>query len=503
MTPPISEVPPHDLPSATSEPASSFGPTGSPRIPSLDVLRGIAVLLGLFVSIWIFGGFSSNQQTGLLLKSNGLGYRLFGTVDLLLEGKMKALIAIVFGAGMVLFIAKDHQQGKVSNADLFIRRQMWIILFGLVNAVAFLFTGDLLFHLGIMGILLFPFVRLTKRGLLVASLVALLIFCGKNYWNYADDRKTYRKYLAVTDVEKKIKKDSTDQAKKDSILKSQQKDLVPTAQKPDSTASKPKKDTLTKEQKNDKSAWEGKVNGMKYDAKKDDGDKKAMRSRSYGKIWNHVLPTIQFKEASWTYRTGVWDFAGMILLGMALLKFGFFNSQFPRSRYLMLALGGITAGLLLGWFRLHFNQITLQDYAKFIDHHWIPHTFFFPFEMAFMALGYASLILFILGDGSLNRFWRSFVYVGRMALTVYLMQSIICTVFFTGFGMGYFGRLNQYQLYLVAGEICLFQIVFSALWLRYYDYGPAEWLLRCLMYRKWLPNKKARTVTESIVTIQS
>ena len=503
MIPPISEVPPHGTQPTISDPPPASPPINSPRIPSLDVLRGLAILAALFVSIWIFGGFSSNQQNGILLTSKGLNYRLFGTVDLLLNEKMTAIIAIVFGAGMVIFMSKQPQ-GRFSLADLFIRRQMWLILFGLINAVVFLWTGDFLFHLGIMGILLFPFIRLSKRGLLIASLIALFIFCGKNYWKYADDRKSYHKYLAVTTIEKRIKKDSSDNAKKDSLLKAQKKDGLPEGQKADSLTSKSKTDTLTKQQKNEKSNWEGRVSGMKYDPKKDDGEKKAMRSTSYGKLWNHVLPTTQFKEASWTYQTGVWDFAAMILLGMALFKIGFFTSQYSRSKYLLLGIAGLTAGLLLGWFRLHHNQLTLQDYAKYIDHHSIPHTFFFPFEMAFMAVGYSSLILFVLGSGPLNGLWRGFAYVGKMALTIYLMQSIICTLFFTGFGMGYYGRLSQYQLYIVAGEICLFQIAFSMFWLRRYHYGPAEWLLRCLMYRTWLPNKKnLPAITESPVTAQS
>jgi uncharacterized protein len=489
MIPPISEVPQH---TTISESSSSQSPLLSPRIASLDVLRGIAILGALFVSIWIFGGFSSNEQTGLLLRSKGLNYRLFGSVDLLLEGKMRALIAIVFGAGMVIFMSKGNQKGQVANADLFMRRQFWLLLLGLINAIVFLWTGDMLFHLAVMGVLLFPFVRLSKRGLLIAAAVAMIIYSGKNYWNYSDDRKAYNKYLAVTNFEKKIKKDSADNAKKDSLLKLQKKDSLSAGQKIDSLSGKTKKDTLTKEQKDDKGAWEGKVGGMKYDAKKDAAEKKAMRSVSYGKLWNHLLPTTQYKEAAWTYQTGLWYYAGMILLGMALLKFGFFNSQFSRSRYLLIVFGGLTAGLLLGWFRLHNNQITLQDYAKYIDHHWIPYNFFFPFEMAFMGLGYASLVLFLLGTGSPNRLWRGFAYAGKMALTNYLLQSIICTIFFTGFGMGYFGRLSQYQLYAVAGEICLFQIVFSILWLRHFYLGPAEWLLRCLIYKKWLPNKIKR-----------
>ena len=53
------------------------------------------------------------------------------------------------------------------------------------------------------------------------------------------------------------------------------------------------------------------------------------------------------------------------------------------------------------------------------------------------------------------------------------------------------GRLEQWQLYLAAFEICIVEIALSIFWLKYYTYGPAEWLLRCLIYRKWLPNKIA------------
>ena len=90
----------------------------TPRIQSLDVLRGIAVLFALFISVWFFGGFSQNMQNGLLLSSKGFDYRLFGTVDLLFDGKMRALIALVFGAGMLLFLSKDNQKGKLSTQDL-------------------------------------------------------------------------------------------------------------------------------------------------------------------------------------------------------------------------------------------------------------------------------------------------------------------------------------------------------------------------------------------------
>ena len=177
------------------------------RIHSLDVLRGIAVLGALLVSIWTFGGFSKNIQTNLFLHPSGGNYRLFASVSLLFFGKMRALIAIVFGAGMVLFLAKPNTINKLSAPDLFMRRQLWLVVFGFINALLFLWTDDTLFHLGITGILLFVFVRLSPRALFIAAMLTTLIYCGKIYWSYSDDHKTYQKYLAVTAIEKGFKKD--------------------------------------------------------------------------------------------------------------------------------------------------------------------------------------------------------------------------------------------------------------------------------------------------------
>ena len=330
-----------------------------------------------------------------------------------------------------------------------------------------------------MGILLFPFVRLSYRGLLIAAIVTTFIYSGKNYWQYADKQKMYDKYLAVTSLEKKYKQDSVNKVAK---------------------GIKAAKDTLTKQQKNDKEAWEGMLAGMKVDLKKDDPDKKAKRSTNYGKVWNHVLPATQAREAQWTYQFGIWDLASMIFLGMALYKIDFFNSRYSSQKYLLISITCLTGGLLLGWFRLHFQQIALQDFTKYLNRNPLPHDFFFPLERSFMAIGYAGLVIFFLSIGLLNRLWKAFSCVGRLALTNYLVQSLLCTIFFYGYGMGYYGRLTQLQLYFIVAEIILVQIVFSVLWLKYYNYGPAEWLLRRLSYGKRLPGKIRRSVENETVT---
>jgi uncharacterized protein len=464
-------------------PGSSTPASVSNRIQSLDILRGIAVLLALLVSVWVFGGFTDQQQKQLLLGSKGWNYRVFGTVELLINGKMRALIALVFGAAMVLFLARETQTARQPAEDVFIKRQLWLIIFGLFNALLLLWTNDLLFALGVLGVLLFPFFRMSARGLLLSALFATLVYCGKNYWNYADNKIAHNKFTVIAALEKKFEKDSISKAQKGIIVK---------------------KDSLSWRQKQDKKAWEGILAASKIDIKKDDPNTKAMRSLSYGKIWKHVSPGVQAREADWLYKTGIWDLASMILLGMFLYKIRFFGNGFSRNHYLLIGVAGIATGLLLGWFRLHYQQISLHDYTKYLTNYGIPFNLFFPVERGAMAVGYASITMALLSIKPLGKIWVAFEAVGKLALTNYLVQTIVCTIFFYGYGMGYFGRLTQFQLYFFVAEIIMAQVIFSVIWLRYFNYGPAEWLLRRLSSGKWLPKSfRKPSKTEPVIPVLS
>ena len=464
-------------------PVSSTPVAVSNRIQSLDILRGIAVLLALLVSVWVFGGFTDQQQKQLLLQSKGFNYRVFGTVELLINGKMRALIALVFGAAMVLFLARETQAGRQPSEDIFIKRQLWLIIFGLFNALLLLWTNDLLFALGVLGVLLFPFFRMSARGLLLSALFATLVYCGKNYWNYADNKNAHHKFTVIAALEKKFEKDSIAKTQKGIITR---------------------KDSLNWRQKQDKKAWEGILAASKIDIKNDDPNTKAMRSLSYGKIWKHVSPGVQAREADWLYRIGIWDLASMILLGMFLYKVRFFSNGFSRNQYLLIGVAGIATGLLLGWYRLHYQQISLHDYTKYLTKHNLPFNLFFPVERGAMALGYASIIMALLSIKPLGKIWAAFEAVGKLALTNYLVQTIICTIFFYGYGMGYFGRLTHFQLYFFVAEIMMAQVIFSVIWLRYFNYGPAEWLLRRLSSGKWLPkNFRKPSKAEPVIPVLS
>ena len=480
------------MPNLSSNPGQGMPPSiamdndsNSSRIFSLDVLRGIALLGILLVSIWEFGGFSTNQQAGLHLAEKGKAYQLFAGISVLFEGKMRALFSLVFGAGMMIYLSKPNPLTLPGTQELYIRRQMWLMAFGLVNAFVLLWPGDILFHYGVMGILLFPFFRMSRKGLLIAALIVTLIYCGKLFWYYADDKEAYRKFKAITLVEEKFKKDSASQHQKDSAS-----GMTAAALKiADST--KKAKDTLNKEQQDDKGAWEGVAKRYKYDSTRagDSSEWKSMR-KGYGKIWNHLLQRSQGKEAAWLYRTGIWDMGSMILLGMALFGFGFFKPEFSKTKYLVIAAIGIILGILLAWYRMEYSHARTVDYVKYINRNAFAPNQLFPIERLCLATGYASLVMLLLRLKILSWIWKAFAAVGRMAFSNYFIQTIICTLFFYGYGFGYFGRLSQSQLYFFVVELWLAQIVFSVLWLRFYHYGPVEWLWRWLTHGKRYPNNR-------------
>jgi uncharacterized protein len=83
-----------------------------------------------------------------------------------------------------------------------------------------------------------------------------------------------------------------------------------------------------------------------------------------------------------------------------------------------------------------------------------------------------------------------------MAITNYLMHSAICLVLFIL--MGKYGQLERYQLYYVVFAIWAFQLAFSPLWLKFFRFGPVEWLWRSLTYLKWQPMRRPRA-SEGIV----
>jgi uncharacterized protein len=103
------------------------------------------------------------------------------------------------------------------------------------------------------------------------------------------------------------------------------------------------------------------------------------------------------------------------------------------------------------------------------------------------ALGYAALIAVAVYQPSLGRFLKVFAPLGRMAFTNYLVQSLIFCWIFYGYGLGQFGQMSMTAAFLLGMAVYAAQIIGSVLWLRWFRFGPLEWLWRSLTYGQRQP----------------
>jgi uncharacterized protein len=172
-----------------------------------------------------------------------------------------------------------------------------------------------------------------------------------------------------------------------------------------------------------------------------------------------------------------WQMAGLMLLGMALFKLGVLSAARSGVFYQRMGILGFGAGILLNSLGLWRSAATNWDLLDFMLvsqqlHYW---------GNLLVALGWVALVMLLCQRG-----WalRRVAAVGRMALTNYLLQSVICTTIFYGHAFGLFGRVDRAgQLAIVLG-IWAFQLLASVAWLRYFAVGPVEWLTRWLVFRR-------------------
>ena len=181
-----------------------------------------------------------------------------------------------------------------------------------------------------------------------------------------------------------------------------------------------------------------------------------------------------------------WDALMMMLLGMGLYRLGVLQGQRSSSFYLRLAVIGFTLGLGFNGYEVQRALDSNFDLlASFAQMQWTYHA-----GRLGMAMGWLGLLLWLLQRGGLEGVRRRLAAVGRMALTNYLMHSLIALVLFTGAGFALVGELTRAQLYPVVLIIWIFQLWFSPWWLARYRFGPLEWLWRALTYWERPPMKR-------------
>src|SRR6266849_3822513 len=148
--------------------------TRAERITSLDTLRGFALLGILLMNIVAMGLYDSAYDNPTVAGgSTGANLWIWAILHVVAEGKMRCIFSLVFGAGIVLLTSRLESTGR-SSADIFYRRTLWLLLFGVAHAYL-LWGGEILYPYALCALALYPFRKMSARGLLIVGGIVLAI----------------------------------------------------------------------------------------------------------------------------------------------------------------------------------------------------------------------------------------------------------------------------------------------------------------------------------------
>jgi uncharacterized protein len=177
-----------------------------------------------------------------------------------------------------------------------------------------------------------------------------------------------------------------------------------------------------------------------------------------------------------------WRAFGLMLVGMSLFKWDILTGKAEKRTYTKMIGVGFIIGIpmvLAGWFS-SFSHDWDFDYAMFKGFQ------FNYWGSLFISAAYIGAVILMTRSKSsfVSRINRLLSAMGRMAFTNYLVQSILCTLIFYGHGLGLFGKLDRTVQFLLVIMIIALQAWYSSFWLKYYRFGPLEWIWRTLTYKK-------------------
>jgi uncharacterized protein len=188
---------------------------------------------------------------------------------------------------------------------------------------------------------------------------------------------------------------------------------------------------------------------------------------------------------------------GLFLLGLYIAKSRFIEQidrEIPLIKRILwiTLLFGISANLILASIPLYFSMSTPNLV-------WLVKSIAYAIGSPTLALAYVAMITLIVHFYR-NKIFKFLSAAGQMALSNYLLQTAIGLLIFRGYGLDLFGKMCATQIILLSLFIFVGQVLFSYIWLKYFNFGPFEWLWRCLTYGKRFPLLRLPIATQPVIS---
>lgn len=450
---------------APGTPEELAGPYEGPapeasRFPTLDVLRGFALLGILMLNIDDFAGPESLWDFpigGVKQAFTGWHAHLDAAIVLLkwllAEGKMRNLFSMLFGAGVVLLTERiESRSGPARARGIYYRRNLWLLFFGLCHGFLIWF-GDILVDYSVLALVaLYPLRQLPARMLLGIGVLVWLV--GGSFGMY--------RFLGAPEM---LRTDAQLQAATTagSAATLGQRRLLEETRTQQAGAAAALAEQVHEERLG---YWAGRQNRIKGE-----------------------LGFLAVKFSS----LGILEWLGAMIVGMGLYKTGYLTNRLPARTYGLIAIAcyavswPLTISGVLHVYGANFSPAT---FARWIAR---PYTL----EVATGALGNASVLLLLLRSAFARRLLAPLGAVGRTAFSNYILTSLLCKFIFSWGPWKLYGQLEYYQWLYVVAAVWTVNLILSATWLRVFAFGPLEWLWRSLTYWRPQPMRLRRTVVQS------
>ena len=437
-------MPPRSDHHATAVNRSPLAPASvtADRIHTLDVLRGVAICGILLMNIFGMGGVTAVPVTRFPIGWTA-EWITWGIQSLFVQGAMRGLFTLLFGASMLLMLRRaEGPGGSAAPLDVWTRRCLALMGFGIALWLVFLWPGEILWNYGITGLFLLAFRTARPRALIAAALL-LIAGLGANdaYWTRQQAAQWQQGHEAAALVVQGRTIDADQRA-------------ALTAAEAEQARIHPSPASIR--------------------------DKISERTRARS-LWRWSENYWFGANLAFTGWLDIAESLAFMLIGMAMFRAGILTGAAPVRTYWTMAIAGYGGGLALRGLHLWLLVRSGLDMGT----PGTPPIVWALIEGAFqparllVTLGHVGTIVLLFRSGVLGEA-KTLRSLGRMTLSVYCLQALIGALLF--YALGLVGLFTLPQLWLIAAGIWIVSAILCRSWLAHHAMGPAETLLRRIAY---------------------
>ncbi len=402
------------------------------RVIFMDVLRGFAIL-GIFIAN-LGTGFSwyneSVNATGPMLLPKA-DHTMSFMHHMLIEGKFYSIFSLLFGWGIALQFKRAEAKG-INAAPTVRRRLLFMLLLGAIHLL--IWPGDIVFFYAMLGFILLPLRKFSNKVLLVTGIILvlspILLYWLKMTWpvlNYPAE------LLTKTGI---------------------------------------------------------KVDEALLNLKSEEDFMNLMKNGTWFDQLKANITGFFFRYQYLFFVSRVPKVLGMFLIGYVVGRSEFYKNIVQHKKLIYWIIGvGLVIGLPANYFLAHYMSTAMGDYFQLKPKGWY-QTIVYALGVVPLAMAYVGIFMLCFQKTSCKKIMLLMAPAGKMAFSNYIMQSLVGNFVFLGAGLGYMGQVGPVYFTLFGILFFIIQIIISTFWLRYFNYGPVEWLWRSGTYGKWQPMRR-------------